>query len=200
MKQFLPLFAVLLSVITQSSAFFRGPDQPYVQSAFNGRYYARCVPANTLSGLEPDRKGITSIYRVEDPTDKLLNRYNGYSREGVLLAMPEHEKVAVMILFQEAQDLNQQVEFSFYMQNKLLKAYTTRDLQRLGVELRRKDGFAAVSEDNQRADIRILEIEHVRVSQSLHSSTPSIISYWAIEIKGGKKLLFDMQTGELIKD
>lgn len=179
MKLFKPClfatFAALLLATCPAGAFDRGPNVPYVQSMQAGAFYARCIPQDSEGN-----KGITKIYRVGKDEDSIVDHYDWYTRDGVVLAWsPIAGKVAVMALGDApVADPNKQIELRFYLGGKFLKSYTAQDLKGWGADF----GYTVYG---RRTSFTVLGQEQI----------PGTNDYiFSIEIKG-KKLSFDILTG-----
>lgn len=173
-------FCAILIASPSAQAYSRGGNRPYVQSMEGGAFYAKCVPDE-----KEGSKGETKIYRVGKEQDELVDTYNWYSREGVVLAWsPIAGKVAVMALREEAED-RKQVEFSFYLGGRLLHSYTLEDLAKMGVQIR--PFYDWNGKGKERGYWRVLGYEQVNNSNDY---------VFAVEVNGEKRLGFDILTGE----
>ncbi len=151
--------------------------RPYVQSGPDGVFYARCIPQDTAGSA-----GTTDIYMVEKEHDKLVDHYDWFTQNGVVLGWsPIAGKVAVMAVRREDSiALEKQVEFSFHLGGKLLKSWTTADLKKLVSEIYPDRPFG------QRADFNVLGCEQI----------PNTNEYvFTIRLEFDKKLSFDILTG-----
>lgn len=147
----------------------------YVQSMEMGVVYARCVPEETEG-----TKGTTKIYRVGKDRDELMDSYNWYSKNAVVLAWsPIEGKVAVMALGGAPTSKGDgQTELSFYLGGKFLNSYTSQDLKAWGADVWQRGGRSAI--------FKVLGQEQI----------PGTNDYvFSIEIKG-KKFSFDILTGK----
>ena len=165
-------------------------SQPYVKSMEGfGAFYARAIPAGRKGTA-----GTTKIYRVEADGDQLLDTYNWYAPNGVVLCWSPLPvgNVAVMALgagTQAAQAPTAQaqtaepVEWAFHLDGRLLKAYTAEDLAALGVR-------TLITSEGPRAAYRVTGCEQ---------HAPGTNEYdFVVEINGGARTLrFDITTGEL---
>ncbi len=170
-------FALLVFSAPQSSAK-RAGNRPYV-STMDGMsvFYARCIP-DEVEG----NKGTTTIYVVRKDGDKKTDVYPWYSPGGLYLGWsPIAGKVAVMSLREKAPTREQQVEFSFHLGGKLIKSYTTKDLEKMGVKIE-----PLWEEEGEGAQFRVLGCIQV----------PNTNDYDFVVESGGKKLAFDILTGE----
>lgn len=123
----------LAFVAAPVEAYKPRPNFPYVQSMQEGVFYARCIPQETQGS-----KGTTKIYSVGKDKDKLVDSYDWYAKEGVMLAWsPTTGKVAVMALrgTLSATELDKQTVLSFYLGGKLLTSYTAQDLKEQGANI-----------------------------------------------------------------
>ena len=174
--------AVVLGVAASASGLSRARNPfPYVQSGPDGVFYARCVPAQDGNG-----PGTTKIFRVRADKDELIDSYDWYARDGVVLGWsPIEGKVAVMRVHRGERDAGKaaagQTEVSFYLGGKLLKSYTTRELVELGAE----ESMARHGRDG--AIYRVVGCEQV----------PGTNRYlFVIEGKGGRRITFDITSGK----
>ncbi len=177
-------FLKMLQVLTLSGLLLAVPstwaskvllNQPYVQSGPDGVFYARCIP-DEAGGT----KGSTTIYRVRKGQDEVVDSYDWYVRNGVVLAWsPVTGKVAVMALGgAPTGQADEHTELSFYMGGKLLNAYTTSDLKRRGADVRLRGSSTAI--------FKVLGQEQI----------PGTNEYvFSIEIQG-KTYNFDILTGK----
>jgi hypothetical protein len=152
-------------------------NYPYVQSMEAGVFYARCLPKERFG-----RAGTTQIFRVRQDTDESIDRYDWYSIRGVVLAWsPIVGRVAVATLGGErAQKPSEQVELTFSLGGKLLKAYTLSELEAWGATV-------DIPREGVYSNIKLLGQEQV----------PGTNDYvFVAEIKG-KRFLFDILTGSL---
>jgi hypothetical protein len=176
------LCAVVLGLAASASGFSRTRDaHPYVQSGPDGVFYARCVPS--ADGKGP---GSTKIFRVRADKDELVDSYDWYARDGVVLGWsPLAGKVAVMRLQRGERDPGKpatgQAEFSFYLGGKLLKSYTTQELLEMGAEA------SVLPAGGRGAVYRVLGCEQVPGANQYH---------FVIETKEGRKLSFDVVTAK----
>jgi len=168
-------------LITASSAASKSVgNRAYVQSGPDGVFYARCVPADATGD-----QGVTTIYRVEAKKDVEVDRYDWFSRQGLVLGWsPIAGQVAVLRKgAPKSEDPEKQVEFSFYLGGKLLKAWTTQELVDLGARVgAHKLNF------EKRAYLQYLGCEQIPGS-----------NHYVFEVKllPDKVLRFDILTGKL---
>jgi len=117
----------------------RGENQPTVQSAFDGRYYVRTVPDNDY-GTE----GSTKVFKEELGEDKLLDEYPVYMRGELYLGWSpiegkwclvhlEPERIASNNDFTK---LGKVSRLALYMGGKSIAAYTSLDLEQMGLKER----------------------------------------------------------------
>jgi hypothetical protein len=172
---------VILGLATSASARSKARNPfPYVQSGPDGVFYARCVPA--ADGKGP---GSTKIFRVRAENDELVDSYDWYARDGVVLGWsPIEGKVAVMRVHRGERDAGKpaagQAEISLYLGGKLLKSYTTQELVELGAE----ESMTRHGHDG--ANYKIVGCEQV----------PGTNRYlFVIEGNGGRRIRFDIITG-----
>ncbi len=170
----------LVALISLSLAFAKeAPNRPYVQSGPEGVFYARCIPQDATGAA-----GTTDIYRVQKEHDVVVNHYDWYTKHGVVRGWsPIAGKVAILALRPERSDsLEKQIELRFYLGDKHLKSWTTAQLQNLGAEV------AGIKPDGLAAMFQVLGFEQI----------PGTNEYvFAVQIAKGKKLSFDILTGDL---
>jgi len=176
----LTLAALFAFSFTRNAAAFQDAGNcPYVQSGPDGVFYARCIPRETTGS-----GGFTDIYKVQKDHDELVDHYDWFTKHGVVLGWsPIAGKVAVMAIRKDAPSPpDQQIEFSFYLGGKLLKSWTTADLNRLGAEV--SPSFYG----GERAVFQVLGCEQVpRTNEYIFS----------IKIAKDNKVSFDILTGDL---
>ena len=176
----LTLAALFAFSFTRNAAAFQDAGNcPYVQSGPDGVFYARCIPRETRGS-----GGFTDIYKVQKDHDELVDHYDWFTKHGVVLGWsPIAGKVAVMAIRKDAPSPpDQQIEFSFYLGGKLLKSWTTADLNRLGAEV--SPSFYG----GERAVFQVLGCEQVpRTNEYIFS----------IKIAKDNKVSFDILTGDL---
>jgi len=170
------LFA--FSFARNAAAFKDAGNGPYVQSGLDGVFYARCIPQEATGSA-----GFTDIYKVHRNGDELVDHYDWFTKHGDVLGWsPIAGKVAIMAIRKDAPaPPDQQIEFSFYLGGKLLKSWTTADLNRLGAEVSRS--FYG----GERAIFQVLGCEQI----------PGTNEYvFSIKIAKDKKISFDILTGD----
>src|SRR5262245_17621253 len=115
-------------------AFKEAGNRPYVQSGPSGVFYARCIPETNKGPA-----GVTEVYRVRKEGDQLVDRYDWYTKHGVILGWsPIAGKVALLAIRKdEPTAADKQVEISIYLGGKLLKSWTTAEFQALGAKVER---------------------------------------------------------------
>jgi hypothetical protein len=159
-------------------------NRPYVTSMKGGAFYARAIPSGKW-----DAAGFTDIYRVGMEKDERVAHYEWYTREGLVLGWsPIAGDVAVMARLRVPTNApDKQVELSFYFGGKLLRSWTTVDLQKLGVPvgLAGEDGPATPC-----AEFRLGGCEQIPGSNEY---------VFRIQFAGDKTASFDILTGELYR-
>ena len=172
-------FGVLFAVAASAAGSPPVPNGPYVQSMDGGAFYARCVPA-----ADAGPAGTTKVYRVGRDADELVDTYDWYAQEGVVLGWsPLAGKVTVMARGGKPGPDGRRVELSFHLGGRQLAAYTAADLEELGVEvpLRRTPS----GRPEPRADVRAVRCEQV----------PGTNEYDFVVESGGRQFRFDILTG-----
>ena len=180
----LTLLNLVLSVASGSSAAKLAVNRPYVESMKGGVFYARCIPSGKF-----DSAGFTDVYRVGLEKDERVAHYDWYSRDGLVLGWsPIAGEVAVMARRGEAAEApDKQIELSFYLGGKLLRSWSTADLQKLGVTV----GRAIEAEPmTRRAEFQLGGCEQIDNSNEY---------VFRVQFTGGKKVSFDILTGELYR-
>jgi hypothetical protein len=159
-------------------------NRPYVECMKGGAFYARCIPTGKF-----DSAGSTDIYRVGMEKDERVAHYDWYSRDGLVLGWsPIAGKVAVMARQGEAADaLERQIELSFYLRFKLLKAWSTADLQKLGATV---DWIKVERPMTRWAEFQLAGWEQIDNSNEY---------VFSVQFTGGKKVSFDILTGEVYR-
>ena len=118
-------FLITLSLLV---AHDRGANLPYI-STDDGLFYARCVPADRDGSA-----GTTVILEVGRETDRVVDRYDWYSRERVRLGWsPLAGKIAVASRAELPGAGRPPTQLSFHLGGKLLKSYTLEQLKPLGL-------------------------------------------------------------------
>ena len=169
----------VFSFSRNAAAFKDAGNCPYVQSGPDGVFYARCIPHETTGSA-----GFTDIYKVQKDHDQLVDHYDWFTKHGVVLGWsPIAGKVAVMAIRKDAPvPPDRQIEFSFYLGGKLLKSWTTADLNRLGAKV--SPSFYG----GERAVFYVLGCEQI----------PQTNEYvFAIQVGKDKKVSFDILTGDI---
>jgi len=116
-----------------------GENQATVQSAFDGLMYVRATPADDYGDA-----GRTEVFRVGRDRDEKVDAYATHLRGELLLGWsPLAGKYGVVqiepVRITDANqwlDVGRVAQLAFYMDGKLLKAYTREQLATLGVERR----------------------------------------------------------------
>ena len=172
------------SVASDRSAAKAAVNRPYVACMKGGAFYARCIPSGKF-----DSAGATDIYRVGMEKDERVAHYEWYSREGLGLGWsPIAGEVAVMARRGEPADApDKQIELSFYLGGKLLRSWSTADLQKLGATV----GWATEEEPmTRRAQFQVGGWEQIDNSNEY---------VFSVQFAGGKKVSFDILTGEVYR-
>lgn len=123
------ILSAVAFIVAPALASKRAGNAPIVLSGLDGRFYARCIPAGGDSS-----KGKTTIYRVEDPKDIVVDTYDFYPNHGMWFGWsPKAGKVAVMTrLTEQNPDPKKQIELTFYLGGKKLSSYTTEQIWNMG--------------------------------------------------------------------
>lgn len=91
-----------------------------------GVFYARSIPGSPL-----EVEGKTDIYLVESNEDKIIDSYNWFNRNKLVLAWsPIAGKVAILRYGPE----NKDAALAFYMGGIFLKSYSPTELMKLGIK------------------------------------------------------------------
>ena len=148
-----------------------------------GIFYARCVPPGEVSA-----RGSTDIYRVEEEKDVRIDHYDWFASEGVVLGWsPIEGKVGIMAgRIQPADTPEQQIELSFYLGGKHLKSWTVAELKALGAVVVGPPEM--MGRNHRRTEFQLHECVQVD-----HSNEYA----FEIEVSGGKKIAFDILTGDI---
>ena len=173
------IVGMVAGAMLHESVAKEAPNRPYVQFGPGGVFYARCIPAAATG-----TSGSTEVYKVQTDRDERVDRYDWYTKHGVVLGWsPVAGKVAVLAIRpQPSNSADKQVELSFYLGGKLLKSWTTAQLQSLGAD-------DVVEKPGERhAMIQVLGCEQIPGSNE---------SVFIIQIANAKKLSFDILTGDL---
>jgi hypothetical protein len=185
----LAVVAAAAALASTAAAKEAGP-RAYVQSGPDGVFYARCVPP-----AGEGKAGHTDVYQVWGETDKLVDRYDWFARDGVVLGWsPIKGEVAVLAAVGgrgavgdraaaagPADDWRQQEELRFYSAGRHLKTYTSGDLVALGA-----DEVMSTGPRRHHAGFRLAGCEQV----------PGTNEYdFLVDVGAGKVLRFDITTG-----
>ncbi len=131
LKIFALAVTLLILGVLPSFAMKRAGNFPFVLSALDGRFYARCIPAKDDGGA-----GSTKIFRVESAKDVLIDSYDFYPQHGIWLGWsPKAGKIAVLSrLVEQSVDPKKQIELTCYLGGKKLASYTTDQLWKMGAQ------------------------------------------------------------------
>ena len=190
MKKILIIIGLILLNLSNVYATRKSPNSPYVISDKLGSFYARCIPYKD-SGNE----GVTKIYKVEKEEDVLIDTYNWYNKERLLLGRSSTGEIAIMRLGQDLEntretELDKRIEFSFYINGRFLKSYSTKDIVELGGDREQeKKTLIKITGYDLRADYEVLGTECGWLN---YNDCFSIIKF-----PNGKKMRFDIRTGEV---
>jgi hypothetical protein len=173
--RFLLVTALILSA-PEAFAFQDAGNRPYVQSGPSGIFYARCIP-ETNNGPA----GVTEVYRVSKEGDHLVDRYEWFTKHGVVLGWsPIAGKVALLAIRKdEPVAPDKQVEISICLGGKLLKSWTTAEFQSLGAKVERSHY------GGERAVFTVAGCEQI----------PGTNEYIFVVSFGDKKVSLDVLTG-----
>ncbi len=176
------LTILLTGVVCSAWASKAAVNRAYVQSDLDGQFYVRCVPDSSEG-----ESGSTVLYRVRRDGDEIVDRYDWYSRDGVVLGWsPIVGKVALMRKGgQSSPDRNKQHEFSFYLGGEHLKTYTTEDMVNMGANVPSKKGARG-----KRAEIEF---------SGCHQVPGSNEYVFMVTVNGSETIQFDILTGEPYK-
>lgn len=156
---------------------------PFVKSFFDGEYYARCIPLKDTGS-----EGFTQVFRVRRGGDEIVNRYPWYNRQGVSLAWSP--KVGKIALLRVRQDWNtgkaddSLVVLSFYLDGRLLRSYTAKQLLDLGAKKRRQRGLT----QKEVVDFEVLGSKQVDLTNDYS---------FVVQLSKTERLYFDVLTGDL---
>lgn len=191
MKKILIIVCLILLSLSNVYARDRMANFSYVISDETGRFYARCMPAK-VSGS----KGITKIFRVERDEDVLIDTYNWFNEERLMLKGNSRGEIAVMRLWQgieseEAKESDKQVEFGFYINGRFLKSYSTKDILELGNDPSNPNQNLLVfgRGRNPNVNYEVLKPECGWLNYN--------DCFFVIKFPNGKKIRFDVNTGEV---
>ncbi len=170
------LVITLLVGAREVFAFKEAGNRAYVQSGPSGVFYARCIPETNKGPV-----GVTEVYRVRKEGDQLIDRYDWYTKHGVVLGWsPIAGKVALLAMRKdEPTASDKQVEIGIYLGGKLLKSWTTAEFQSLGAKVERS------SHGGERAVFTVAGYEQI----------PGTNEYIFVVIFADKKVSFDILTG-----
>jgi hypothetical protein len=104
---------------------------PHVAAGPYGRCYAKSVPRHIYDpDGGPRQQGRTEVYRVEDPEDVLLQRYDWFSQVLFVRCRPGDETVVVRVgPWHRGHDPRaDHLAIAFYQGGRLLRRYSTLDM------------------------------------------------------------------------
>ncbi len=136
----LPMIAMALALLTAGFKMDgRGENQATVQSALGGAYYVRTVPSGDVG-----TDGNTKVFQVKRDGDKLLDEYPVYMRGELYLGWsPIAGKWCLVHLEPERitsnddfRKIGQVSRLAFFMGGKNIGAYTSQDLEKMGLKRR----------------------------------------------------------------
>ena len=180
--------AVLLSHSNTGLAKIVVPvNRAFVKPQVHG-HYCRCIPDHKRGD-----KGVTQILKLQRGGDALVNEYPWYNNQGVVLGWcGEVQGIAVMRVKQDRwwtrRTMDQRVELSFYLQDKLLRSYTTRDLLKLGAEETQIHVDVEELHRETVADFKVVGWQRIGETRT---------SVFTIKVGDGKEIHFDTLTGNL---
>ncbi len=181
---------VSLLILSGSAAAKSGGNAPYV-ATFESQspFYARCIPDQ-----DSGSQGTTQIFQVRKEGDEIITTFPWYNRHGLSMGWsPIAGKVAVMRIRQEeGLAPEKQIEFSFYLEDKLLHSYTTADLIQLGAKatLIRTAGVKGFGNPPQRALYQV---------EGCHQVAGTNDYYFKVRLGDKETLLFDVLSGNLCR-
>lgn len=189
------LSLIALSVLLLLSVGFKiadkGENYPTVQSAFNGKYYVRSVPAEAFG-----EKGTTKIFKVKSDADEILDEYPLFMRGELLLGWsPSKGKWCLVHIEPERitskndfRKLGKRSRMNFYMGGKKLRSYTGEELEKMGLKR-----HVVMSHGNS-GDFIVKGIEQIPRTNDYVLSIEKVITKNKTE-----KILLDITTGEPFK-
>jgi hypothetical protein len=149
-----------------------------------GGYYAKCIPTETFG-----TNGVTRVYRVEKEQDVLVHTYDWYSPN--MYVSGANRKVSIVRFGHWStghQASSNDLALALYYDGKMLKSYSTLDI--------------AGQPENVQTSVshytwckRIVGYGHYALPPSANS-----IYGFGIETLDGRKLCFNVTTGERLKD
>jgi len=150
----------------------------------HGGYYAKCIPTGTFGS-----NGVTRVYRVEKEQDVLEHTYDWYSAHVYISGA--NRKVSIVRFgpwSEGSRASSTHLALALYYDGKLLKSYSTLDI--------------AGKPENVDASISHYRWYKRIIGYGRYAPPPSakMIYGFGIETLDGRRLCFDVTTGELLKD
>ena len=149
----------------------------------HGGYYAKCIPTESFG-----TNGVTRVYRVQKAQDVLVHTYNWYSAN--IYVSGANQKVSIVRFgpwSKGRQASSNHLALALYYDGQFLKSYSTLDI--------------AGKPENVEASVshyywckRIIGYGHYALPPSAET-----IYGFGIETLDGRKLCFNVTTGELLK-
>ena len=173
------IYSLFFLILTTTAALAddEASNRAYVTASEYGQFYAKSVPHESY-GL----KGITSIYRVSEGEDILLQTYDWYSPRLFLEGFGDTVYVVQMGPWHRGRSANATDHaVAFYKNDKLLKKHSTLDV--VGIE----DNVS-----NSESHYRVFSGEP-RFRRPFGDKL-----FFDIKTHNGKPLLFNTETGFLI--
>ena len=181
MKMYFAILAAvvfgLAFVVAVAYADQEAGSSSYVCADSTGRFYVRAVPEETYAYRKNREAGITRVYRVAVPEDKLLTTYNWYAPNVVLAATDKGVSVIRFGPWPRGHKADNQLAIAFYLDGKLLKSYSTLDI--------------AGTADNVS-----FSVSHYTVIQKHYRNSDG--AAYDVETTDGRIISFDPMTGEII--
>ncbi|MBA4386807.1 MAG: hypothetical protein C0404_02430 [Verrucomicrobia bacterium] len=190
MKRSLLTVILLIAATCNHATAKSAGNQPYVATfeEQNG-FYAKCIPAGNTGS-----EGTTQVMCLRPEGDELVTKYSWYNRYGLVMGWsPKEGKVAVMRMRQdEGLAAEKQIEFSFYLGDRLLRSYTTADLVKLGAKVERDMNAieSGLDASSKRA------VYHVEGCKQVSNTNDY---YFRVRLDETHALSFDILTGELCR-
>ncbi len=189
-----------LAWASPASADQEASNVPHVVAGPYGRCYAKSVPMHIYDPESgPRQQGRTEIYRVGDPEDVLVRRYEWFSQVLFVRCRPGSEPIVIRVgpWHRGHNPRSDHLAVAFYQGGRLIKRYSTLDIA--GDE--RAEGVAFSKSKNVSTSVSHYTVfvsgpELTKMTEQVGST---LEEDWVIKATtlDGRVLVFDTATGEI---
>lgn len=180
-----------------------GPNTAHDVAGPSGRCYAKSVPMHVRDPQgEPRQQGTTTVYRVGETADVLVQFYDWFSQQLFVKCGPIDDIDDILVVrlgpwHRGHEARADHLALAFYRAGALLKSYSTLDIS--GTETVTNGGisrFKNVSASVSHYTVFESGPDMIKVTSS---DGPDFIESWFIKAVtiDGRSLMFDMETGEV---